>query len=96
MHAEISFDVIMKDDMEFVEGTYRQNEREWQVFTVVKSDIVSRDIRTYKWPSGVTGISMCLPRSENLNKDVVLCLLADALGVTEWKETRGPDSMQLR
>jgi hypothetical protein len=31
-----------------------------------------------------------------LNKAVVEATLGEALGVTEWVEIRGPDSMQLR
>ena len=34
MHAEISYDLVMDDDMSFVEGTYRLLGGDWQVVPV--------------------------------------------------------------
>jgi hypothetical protein len=98
MRAQISFDLVMEDSMSFVEGTYRLPEREWQVFIFGPDDRVTQPVaRTDEdWESGVTGVYVKWPRGAPLNKDIVLRLLSEQLGVTEWEEVRGPDSMMLR
>jgi hypothetical protein len=97
MHAEISYDLVMSDEMEFVEGTYRLPGRDWQVFIFGPDSSVTRpEVVTGKWPSGVTGVFVKWPPSLKLNKDAALAILSAQLGVTEWSEIRGPDSIQLR
>lgn len=98
MRAQISFDLIMEDNMSFVEGTYRLPERDWQVLIFGRDSRVSQPVvRTDgRWESGVTGIHVKWPPAAPLNKGVVLRLLSEQLGVTEWEEVHGPDSMQLR
>jgi hypothetical protein len=96
--GEITFDLVMHDDMYFVEGCYRLEDGVWHVFTYgrsgghfevgVKKDVV--------WDSGVTGVHVVMADDAKLNREIVLATLSEALGVTEWKEVRGPDSMQLR
>jgi hypothetical protein len=97
MHAEISYDLVMSDEMEFVEGTYRLPHRDWQVFIFnPDSSVAEPQIVTGKWPSGVTGVFIKWPPSKRLNKAVVEEILSAQLAVTEWSEVRGPDSIQLR
>ena len=98
MRAQISFDLVMEDNMSFVEGTYRLPERDWQVFIFGPDSRVTQPVvRTDgHWESGVTGVHVKWPRGAPLNKDVVLRLLSEQLHVTQWEEVRGPDSMQLR
>ena len=99
MKAEISFDLVMTDDMEFVEGTYRLPGSKWQVFIFGpgysgRKPVVNPAAR---WESGITGVHVQWPESgSKLNKDSVQSILSEALGVTEWEEVRGPDSMKLR
>jgi hypothetical protein len=95
--AEINYDLVMDDQMGFVEGTYRLPEGDWQVFVVVPSDIsVPEIMRNVRWDSGVRGTAITYPGSRNLNRRLVETPLSKVLGVTEWEEVRGPDSMQLR
>ena len=97
MKAEISFDLIMDDDMDFVEGTYRLPGQDWEVFIFSRYAITKPEVKVgCRWASGVTGVSVRFPQSGKLSKTVVLHTLADALGVTEWNEVHGPDSMRLR
>jgi hypothetical protein len=98
MRAEISYDLVMEDDMDFVEGTYRLPGREWQVFIFGPDASASRPEVSAcgKWQSGVTGVFVKCPPALRLNKGVVLAILSEALGVTQWEEVRGPDSIQLR
>jgi hypothetical protein len=98
MRAQISFDLVMEDNMDFVEGTYRLPERDWQVFifgpdTEVTHPVVRTDGH---WESGVTGVHVMWPWGAALNKGIALRLLSEQLGVTDWEEVRDPDSMQLR
>ena len=96
MKAEISYDLLMNDDMAFVEGTLRLSGDRWQVFIFSRFPVEKAEITLALWGSGVSGISVRFPVSQKLNKTVVEQVLSEALGVTEWIEVRGPDSMQLR
>jgi len=98
MKAEISFDLIMDEDMPFVEGAYRLDGSVWQVFIFMRARGTRRVgvTKDLVWKSGVTGINVVVADDENLNKTTVLRALSDALGVSQWTEVRGPDSMVLR
>ena len=97
MHAEISYDFVMTDQMSFVEGTYRLPGREWQVFIFgPDSSVTHPQAITGKWESGITGVFVKWPPSLTLNKKSVVELMSAQHGVSEWTEVRGPDSMQLR
>lgn len=48
------------------------------------------------WASGATGVNVIVADDAKLNREIVLATLSEALGVTEWQEVHGPDSMQLR
>jgi len=98
MRAEISYDLVMDDDMPFVEGTYRQPGGAWQVFIVSASerDVPAPQVVPRRWESRVTGVFIRLPRSERINAATVERVLSETLGVSEWVRVRGPDSMQLR
>jgi hypothetical protein len=97
--AEITFDLVMTEDMPFVEGCYRLDEGDWQVFMFRHSGRgaepagVKRDL---VWDSGVTGLNVILPDDSKINKSLVLIVMSEILGVTEWIEVRGPDSIKLR
>ena len=94
--AEISYDLVMDDNMAFVEGTYRLPGRDWQVVIVSRCDIAQPELLSRAWESGVTGMFVRFPRTGRLNRETVERILSDALGVLKWVEVRGPDSMQLR
>ena len=101
MRAEISYDLVMGDDMSFVEGTYRLPGGDWQVVIVLASSLRERDVPApqvvpQRWASGVTGVVIRLPRAERINAAAVERVLSEALGVSEWVRVRGPDSMLLR
>jgi hypothetical protein len=97
VRAEISYDLVMDDEMEFVEGTYRLPGGEWQVFILTTLGDASAPTWTFsQWESGVTGVFARYPRNQRLNKATTEAVLSEALGVTEWVEIRGPDSMALR
>jgi hypothetical protein len=92
MRAEISYDLVMDDDMSFVEGTYRLADGVWRVVIVSRCDVTEPQ----EWESGVSGVLIRFPRAGRLNRAVDKQVLSAALGVSEWVEVRGPDSMQLR
>jgi hypothetical protein len=98
MRAEISYDLVMDDDMEFVEGTYRLPGGDWQVGIVsaFDRDVPAPRVVPQRWDSGVSGVVVRLPRAERINAATVERVLSEALGVSEWVRVRGPDSMQLR
>jgi hypothetical protein len=97
--AEITFDLVMGEDMGFVEGCFRLDGGEWEVFIIAHTRNGSCEPGVWKnltWESGVRGLNAVVPRTTKLNKTIVLRVLSDALGVTEWSEVRGPDSIMLR
>jgi hypothetical protein len=96
MRAEISYDLVMADDMRFVEGIFRLPGGEWQVITVSRREVTEPVVQQGSWDSGVTGIHIRFPKHGILNAEVVEGLLSKELGVKEWVRVRGPDSMQLR
>jgi hypothetical protein len=96
MKGEISYDLVMEDDMAFVEGTFRIGDGLWQVF-IFKKDSVNQPVVTPgRWASGIAGVFVRLPQSARLNNELVEQVLSEHLRVDEWHEVRGPDSMQLR
>src|SRR5262245_18031645 len=56
---EFSFDIIMDDDKEYVEGTYRLPGRFWEVMVFKKEDVSTIRHRPnqppIEWSSGITG-----------------------------------------
>jgi hypothetical protein len=96
--AEISYDLVMDDDMPFVEGTYRLPAGDWQVLIVPASerDVPESQVVPQRWASSASGVFVRIPRSERINAEVVEQILSAALGVAEWIRVRGPDSMELR
>jgi|SRR6478735_5010676 len=98
MKAEISYDLVMDDDMPFIEGTYRLHGGEWQVVIVSAHDrdVPASQVERQRWDSGITGVYVRVPRNERINAATVERILSKALGVTEWVRVRGPDSLQLR
>ncbi len=96
LRAEISYDLVMDDDMQFAEGTYRVPGADWQVFIFSSRDVNEPEVMQQVWESGVTGVVVQFPRCERLNRTAVERVLSNVLGVSEWAQVRGPDSMQLR
>src|SRR5947209_934185 len=96
VQAEISYDLVMENDMSFVEGCYRLPGRPWEVFIFSKKKVAEPEHRFGKWDSGVTGITFFVPDATTLSKSVVEELLSSALGVADWCEVKGPDSIVIR
>ena len=97
---EFSFDIVMSDDMNYIEGTYRLPGRFWEVMIFRKDDVPALRHRPnqppFEWPSGVTGTVFLVPRAAKLDREYVRSALGAAFGVGEWVEVAGPDSMVLR
>jgi hypothetical protein len=51
MRAEISYDLVMDDDMGFVKGTYRLPGGDWQVFIVLafQRDVPEPQVVQERW-----------------------------------------------
>ena len=84
--------------MGFAEGCYRLPGGDWQVFTAWKAEgIEPTGVRlAVRWDSGVTGMNIVFANGEKINTSSLLQKMSDVLGVSGWREVRGPDSMQLR
>ena len=96
MIGEISYDLKMEDDMDFIEGCYRVENGPWQVVIVSKRPVEKPSVVPSSWESGVVGVVINVPLSTKLSRWVVEELLSEKLGVDSWKDVRGPDSIELR
>lgn len=96
MRGEISYDLVMEAEMEFVEGVYRLEQGVWHVFVISKAPVDTAQKSSSQWDSGCNGIVIRLPQSVQLNKETVENVMSQMLEVDGWDETTGPDSMQLR
>jgi hypothetical protein len=98
MKGEISFDTNVDDNgQENIEGCYRICEEEWQVFYFTQWwDGYPRIVKNAVSESGIGGVDVWFPKTQILNKSAVIKVLSDILGVDEWSEVRGPDSLQLK
>lgn len=98
MNAEITWDLVMSEDMAFAEGCYRLEGKDWQVVVAYKAKGLHPVgiLNGMKWPSGVTGMNIVLPSDGTINAPTLLQMMSEVLGVRDWREVAGPDSMQLR
>lgn len=96
--AQITFDLIMEDDMSFVEGCYKLSNKNWEVFIISQEESIEKITveKEITWQSGNTGVIIKLPKNAKINKINVLKILSNVLDVSAWSEVVGPDSMQLR
>jgi hypothetical protein len=97
MKGEICFDCYYPDDSDNIEGCYRLEGGEWQVFYVTRwYEGPPKVFTDAAWRSGITGVQVHHPKDQQLNILISKQVVADALGVTEWREVRGPDSLKLK
>ena len=98
MNAKITWDLVMSEDMSFAEGCYQIENSSWQVVMAFKEDNISKiDVRNgMTWDSGVTGMNIIFPQAVKINASTLLKVMSDILGVVDWEEVRGPDSIVLR
>lgn len=94
--AMISYDLVMDDEMEFIEGTFRLPGAGWQVIVTLRQDVLERAVKQVRWDYGVTGVNLIVPLSMQLNASVVETALGEHFGVDRWDVVQGPDSMILR
>lgn len=94
--VEISYDLVMEDDMGAAEGTYRLPGRDWQVWVCHPSRRKTPRVVPYRWDSGITGLAVWMPVETKINMDSIERVLSDVLGVDQWSRIRGPDSIRLR
>lgn len=97
MKAEISFDLVdLGEDCNNIEGCYRLPGGQWQIFYFTRSWQGEEGPKHASWRSGATGLNVNYPKDKKLNKLAVMKVLSDVLGITEWSEVRGPDSLQMK
>jgi hypothetical protein len=96
VRAEISYDLVMEEEMAFAEGAFRLPGGEWQVFVFHRHKHPQWIWQPHRWKSGVGGVIVVYPSERVLNRAAVEGILSNLLDVSEWVEVRGPDSMQLR
>jgi hypothetical protein len=97
IEAEISYDLMMEDELDFVEGTYRLPGGDWQVFVTHSGNVPEVEVKPQVWDSGIRGVVIHFPlKNRKLNRTAIEAKLSDYFDTQTWKEVRGPDSIQLR
>lgn len=96
MNAQISFDLVMEQDMNFVEGTFRLGDGPWQILIFRKEPRDHPVVSRQRWESGASGVVISVPEQLKLQRQMVVQLLSTEFGVRNWQEVEGPDSMSLR
>jgi len=88
----------MSEDMPSAEGCYRLEGGDWQVVIAFKTKgIHPVGVRNgLRWDSGVTGMNIVLWDDATINKSSLMRIMSEALGIDDWREVSGPDSMNLR
>jgi hypothetical protein len=94
--GQISFDLIMEDDMDFVEGCYCDTGEAAKVFVITKASCETPVFRAVQWPSGVTGVNIYVPHAQVLDRSSSLRLMTCFTGIADWQVVFGPDSITLR
>jgi hypothetical protein len=102
MCAEISFDTIIPvEGTSNIEGCFRLAGEDWQVFYFCHDlngqvCVGPARVRRGTWRSGITGVQGHFPRGQVLDKILVCEILSEILGVHQWIEVQGPDSLELK
>ncbi len=100
--AEISFDLVMERDNDWMEGSYRLPGECWKIVIFQKDDVPdvrwepSKWQRPTKWEREITGVVVRFPRTAKMGREDFLRVMSQAFGYTEWVRVHGPDSMSLR
>ncbi len=100
--AEVSFDLVFEEGMDWMEGSYRLPGEFWKVVIFQKNDVP--DIRhrpqiwrkPTRWEEVTDGIVFELPRDACVDREYLLRAMSLAFGYNDWTGVRGPDSMALR
>ncbi len=92
---ELSFDIVMSEEMDIVEGSYRLPGRFWEVLVFISEDVPELRHDFVSWESGITGVKFDVPRHLSLNRDLVHRSMSAVFGAPSWHEVHGPDTMIL-
>ena len=86
--AEISYDLVMEEDMAFVEGSYRLPGEDWQVVIVSRYDGAEPQVVPQKWASGASGVVVWFPRSARSDSTRYLLCGGASQRVPSWTGER--------
>jgi len=93
---EISYDIVMAEEMDAVEGCYRLPAQFWQGFAFFQRDVIELRHVFVTWESGLTGIVFDVPKESNLNREFVVRSMSKIFGSETWSEVRGPAGHTLK
>lgn len=99
---EISFDLVVKEDNAWMEGSYRLPDEFWKVVIFRKCDVpelrsqMSKWQRPTKWEREITGVVIHFPQTAKMGPDDLIRAMTQVFGRNDWVQVGGPDSMMLR
>ncbi len=99
---EISFDLVLEEDNDWMEGSYRLPGEFWKVVIFQKDDVPELQFqpghwkRSTQWERDITGIVIRFPRKAKMSREDLLHAMSKVFGYNDWVQVEGPDSMMLR
>ncbi len=99
---EISFDIILEEDNDRAEGSYRLPGEFWNVAIFEKADAPELRCKPAVWrkptvwESEIPGVVIQFPQAAKMGRDDILRAMSHFFHVGEWAEISGPDSIVLR
>ena len=100
--AEISFDLVLEEDNDWTEGSYRLPGEFWKVVIFQKDEVPELQFRQFRWRKwtqwerDVAGIVILFPQKKSMGHKDMLHAMSQAFGCNDWVQVVGPDSMMLR
>ncbi len=93
---EISFDTVIDDENDTVEGTYRLPGQLWAVFVFMNEEVPALEHSIGTWKSGVTGLGVKVPVDTRISKEFMIKVMSDVFGSADWVVVSGPASFVMR
>ncbi|WP_226703809.1 hypothetical protein [Microbulbifer elongatus] len=93
---QISSDLVLDEDMQFFDGTFRTPGEFWGPIEVFKSeDIGCPKLEIRQCPNGLIAMVGRMPENQPLNLCTIIECLQSLYPGSDWQQVNGPDSMIL-
>ncbi|MEZ6142468.1 MAG: hypothetical protein R3B84_18065 [Zavarzinella sp.] len=102
IRPEISFDLVMEDEHQYMEGSYRLPGTLWNVVIFKKSEVdeLAYEFTIWEpatiWERAASGVVIRFPLKAKMGLEEILSAMTKVFQFKNWTVVNGPDSMLLR